>query len=295
MTNVNRDLRARALEVFLALEERPGDPSARDARDAFLARGEDAQKAYRQIQRIWGASAALKPARRQPQRAFMAMAVAASIACVLWLGLPFSSSDYTSAQMPEQVLLAGGHVLTLDAGSAVSQDREDRRDILTLDSGAAYFEIEKRIDPLDVVAGDLTIRVLGTEFAVDRSDDAVTLEVAEGRVEAVWPTGSTVLEGGAKLTLAGGSAVEASIPLDAIAAWRTDRLVAEDQAFASIAAILDRRIQGPVVIASQSLGRELLTGGFSLADPMEALRAAAAVTDAQVIALPPVMTIVTRN
>lgn len=73
--------------------------------------------------------------------------------------------------------------IELAPASAMVMRRE--RPATVLERGAAWFAVAPRIDrpPFVVLAGDATVRVLGTRFHVARRDDRVTVEVDHGVVE----------------------------------------------------------------------------------------------------------------
>lgn len=73
--------------------------------------------------------------------------------------------------------------IELAPASAVLMRRD--RPATILERGAAWFSVAPRVDrpPFTVLAGDTTVRVLGTRFRVARHDDRVTVEVDHGRVE----------------------------------------------------------------------------------------------------------------
>ncbi len=73
--------------------------------------------------------------------------------------------------------------IELAPASAMVMRRD--RPATVLERGAAWFAVAPRIDrpPFVVLAGDATVRVLGTRFHVARLDDRVTVEVDHGVVE----------------------------------------------------------------------------------------------------------------
>ena len=73
--------------------------------------------------------------------------------------------------------------IELAPASAIVMRREQPATLL--ERGAAWFAVAPRIDrpPFVVLAGDATVRVLGTRFHVARRDDHVTVEVDHGVVE----------------------------------------------------------------------------------------------------------------
>lgn len=70
------------------------------------------------------------------------------------------------------------------APASVVVMRHDRPTTM-LERGSAWFAVAPRVDraPFVVIAGDATVRVLGTRFRVARSEDRVVVEVDHGAVE----------------------------------------------------------------------------------------------------------------
>jgi hypothetical protein len=122
-----------------------------------------------------------------------AMAVAAMIAIVLathTAGTPtttFFGDDPTQlvTEAAPSSLSIGDIHLTLDPYSAISMRHESDAPTATLERGAAWFTVAPRADrpAFTVVAGDTTVRVIGTRFRVSRSAEYVTVQVEHGRVD----------------------------------------------------------------------------------------------------------------
>ena len=76
-----------------------------------------------------------------------------------------------------------GEVLQVALECAVVMRRD--RPATLLERGAAWFSVAPRVDrpEFTVLAGDTTVRVLGTRFRVAREGERVTVEVDHGRVE----------------------------------------------------------------------------------------------------------------
>jgi hypothetical protein len=73
------------------------------------------------------------------------------------------------------------------APASVVVMRHDRPTTV-LERGAAWFVVAPRVErpPFVVVAGDTTVRVLGTRFRVARSEERVAVEVEHGAVEVTF-------------------------------------------------------------------------------------------------------------
>lgn len=82
----------------------------------------------------------------------------------------------------------GDATITVDADSALTMygDR-DRGVTIALERGGAMFEVAPRNGrpPFEVLAGEVTVRVIGTRFEVQRSGDHARVAVIEGHVEIV--------------------------------------------------------------------------------------------------------------
>jgi hypothetical protein len=79
--------------------------------------------------------------------------------------------------------------ISLDATSAIEMRRApgNRRSVV-LERGGAWFAVGERGErpTFSVLAGDTTVRVVGTRFRVARSEERVTVEVARGTVEIAF-------------------------------------------------------------------------------------------------------------
>ncbi|MEM9784039.1 MAG: FecR domain-containing protein [Pseudomonadota bacterium] len=297
MDDPRRRLRAEALELFLALQEHPRDARRLRAKERFCEQSTEARRAYEAIVATWQTSGHLRPRRRRVvpmAAAAIAAVMALFIASDFW---PSLNADIASGRATKAIALDADSTITLDAGTALSTDDAAGTQTVSLAEGAAFFDIAPRDRQLDVVADDLVVTVIGTRFSVEHLSDGVSVAVQEGQVQAVWTEGSVVLQTGDRLRLLENATAQVLDTVDpgAIAAWRSDRLVVSDTTFAEVAAVIDRRLPGRVVIASGTIAEARLTAAFSLSDPLEALRAAAAAKDARVIALPPFLTVVAPN
>ena len=122
-----------------------------------------------------------------------AMAVAAMIAIVLATHTTNTPTTTFFGDDPTQLvteaapssLSIGDIHFTLDPYSAVTMRHESDAPTATLERGAAWFTVAPRADrpAFTVVAGDTTVRVIGTRFRVSRSAEYVTVQVEHGRVD----------------------------------------------------------------------------------------------------------------
>jgi transmembrane sensor len=103
-----------------------------------------------------------------------------------------SSSVSTSPRAPEVVALSDASRVTAlarDLELAVEEDAPDRIR-LRLSRGSARFEVTRRPSrSFRVRAGDVTVSVVGTTFAVEVVADRVGVSVEHGVVEVDWGLG----------------------------------------------------------------------------------------------------------
>lgn len=164
--------------------------------------------AWTRIERgIWGridggesAPASLSP--RSPRR-WAPIALALAAAAVLAI---IAVRRNEAVLAPPQLLVADGTparfeagatpsavtygdvYLTLEPHSAVLMSRDPSAPVAILDAGAAWFSVAPRAGkaPFAVLAGDVTVRVVGTRFRVARSAVTVAVNVEHGVVEVAY-------------------------------------------------------------------------------------------------------------
>ncbi len=75
--------------------------------------------------------------------------------------------------------------------------REDHLEVAQLTAGGAWFEVRPNPNrTFRVEAGDVTVEVLGTRFAVERAERGVRVLVDHGRVRVKWKNGERILTNG---------------------------------------------------------------------------------------------------
>lgn len=165
--------------------------------------------------------------------------------------------------------LSDGSRLTLDAGSEVKgRFTRDQRS-LTLVEGNAYFDIARAPErPLDVRAGDVQVKVLGTQFDIRRRPAETIISVEEGHVAVTGAQGlpAVSLTGGLQVTYRTGKGFDASATFDAArsAAWRRGQLYYVDARLGDIIDDVNRYSARPITLADQTLGDLRLTMSFSV-------------------------------
>lgn len=139
----------------------------------------------------------LAPARRPRWPLFALPAVAAAAALVVLFVVPRGEpqapvvvdepSRVVSGDTPSQVSFADAH-LTLDPHTAIVMTRETAGPSVVIDRGRTELVVAPRGDrpPFVVRAADVVVRVVGTQFAVSRSEERVSVEVTHGIVDVQY-------------------------------------------------------------------------------------------------------------
>lgn len=274
-----------AARLFMRLQDRPTDDAALRDRDAFLARGEAEREAYARAARAWTAvGRKQRPKRGGTIAVFLVLAL--SIAGYLsydTVRVAFLA-DVQTASEPTQAELLSGDLVLLDAASAIADDTDgDVRQVRLL-AGAAFFDVETDRQRFLVRAGPVTAEVEGTAFEVSRAGNAVLVAVAEGRVVVSGGAAVRMLSAGefARVT-SDGVVLAGAVDVETVAGWRADRLVTDGMTVAEVAAIIDRRLPGRVVIIGDTLAQREVSGGLDLTNPMQALRTLAAARGARLV------------
>jgi len=213
-----------------------------------------------------------------PRRLVLAggMAVAAVAVATVVLIPPPTARLYESApgKIVDLVLEDGSRV-TLDADSAirVALGSDVRR--VTLERGAAYFEVvHDASHPFQVGVGDRRVIVTGTRFVTALTGDSAQVSLLQGRVvvgmrdaaEGAALDGALILAPGERAVFRPGqSAIEkASAEIEMATAWRKRRLVFQDAPLSDVVAAASRYSDAPLIVADPDLSRIKVTAVLPL-------------------------------
>lgn len=268
-----RELTRQAADIFLQLRDDPDNAELQARRDEFRARGKDECEAYDDLAKTWKASGVMHaPKKLRSLILFFCGLIGASAIAYEPIRIAVFA-DLSTSRVPEQSTLESGDFAYLDADSALVDDTdgEDRR--VELLTGAAFFDVESNARPFSVEVGDITITVVGTSFETAFVDETVLIGVAEGQVnvrrnDQVWE-----LSAGDQLTWSDeiGADIDQRDSTN-MASWRGDRLVVNNLTLGQAAAIIERRLAGPVVFTSGTLRDTRVNGNLDLSEPLKALR-----------------------
>ena len=220
--------------------------------------------------------------------------VAACLVVTLWVGNqwigggePRQQIYVTQVGETRTISLADGSQVQLNTNSElhVSFSREERHTELL--RGEAFFDVARQTArPFTVAAGKANIRVLGTEFNVERNSDNTrvsvtggTVAVSESQVASGLQPESVKLTRNEKVSVSSGglSKVGHTSPEEALD-WTRGVLVFDNTSLAEALEELNRYLKVPAS-AAPSVQDRTLSGTFELSDPENTLKAIAAALD----------------
>jgi len=291
-----------ATDWLLRLDEESGDAGLRAAAEAWRQADPAHARAWHHAERAWRLLATRKPQPALPPRnppavvltsrmarvpvaARLAAGVAAALVvlfAVLYLPATLTRlrADFASETAElRQITLEDGTVVHLSPLTALDvRFTADRRSV-TLLAGEAFFEVAPdRGRPFEVQARELSVTVVGTAFDVRISDDALSVGVQHGAVEAhagFAASPSPVRLGpGDRFVVdrRSGHVRRTKVPPEEVASWRGHKLFVEGATVAEVVDELRRYRSGWIVFAGGGLADQRITGLYDLQDPDAALR-----------------------
>ena len=229
--------------------------------------------------------------------AFVAAVTLAVVLTSRYAAEPAAQLIATAVGQQRSVTLADGSTVDLNTNTIVQIDFDGVERIVNLQKGEAHFQVAKdAARPFLVVAGDTTVRAVGTAFNVRRRPDApVEVIVTEGRVAVLKnaaalvsnspatrtsaATGQNptpepiVLDAGQSLGVDGATRQVTSIGAQAIEqelAWRKGMLVFESERLEHVVEELSRYTEVRFVIVDAAI-RDRPVGGYFRTDDIDGL------------------------
>lgn len=208
----------------------------------------------------------------QPLLAALLLVVSASGAILWFFAEPVPPALLTVTSRHgerKQLALDDGSRLFLDADTAITLRSTPTLQRVVLEHGAIYCEVPHRPERrFEVMAGDLRIADIGTQFGVRRQGGGVVVAVTEGEIEVQPKNGgvSRLIAGqGANLDDTGRHI--GAIDVDAAFAWHDGRLVFDRTPLAEAVAVANHYRRQPLVIADPALEMLPMSGTFNIDDP----------------------------
>lgn len=227
---------------------------------------------------------------RFPLRRWLALGAAAALAITAtlwWTGRnddqTFDQHFATTANGYQQLTLADGSVLELNADSDVQVHFTPGERRVALERGEAHFSVAKNPQrPFIVSAGKLSVRAVGTAFNVRLGVEAVEVLVTEGKVRLSQTAEGSAsspsidfadLVAGQRARVAEGKAPAVdTLPPEAVQeslAWQAPRLSFTETPLADVVQQFNRHNRIQLVIEDPALAARPVGGAFR-ADNVEA-------------------------
>ncbi|HEX5765388.1 MAG TPA: FecR domain-containing protein, partial [Woeseiaceae bacterium] len=219
------------------------------------------------------------PARARPQRRYYQLwTTAAGLALLAVLLLQWFPRDPPlvshRTQLGEQrsVVLADGSIITLNTLSeaAVRFDRSARE--VTLVSGEAMFDVVSDPGrPFIVQTGSVSLKVIGTRFAVYRKKNSTRVAVVDGVVQALplRTRGEPLFVEagmGAIATVEGVTLTDDQFDVEKAIAWTDRRLIFDGAPLAEVVAEFNRYNRTPLIVEDSALANRAITTVFNAHD-----------------------------
>ncbi len=224
-----------------------------------------------------------KPMKRR-RAAFVAALIAASILLLVaapQIGLLLRADYRTTVGGGQDVQLADGTEISLNAQSAIAVNYTDKSRQVTLLAGEAFIKVAPDSSrPFSLVSGNLTVSDIGTVFDVDAKSSSLTIGVQDGQVAAdydhVGQKTRTLLnkDDRLRIDLTTGKGELKKIDGAQIGAWRSGLLLVDAATIGDVVEELQRFHRGLILLRDRDLAQQRVSGVYDLKNPIHALRAA---------------------
>lgn len=272
----------------------------------WLAADSKHREAFARVQAVWHSqpvaqvAAAMTPAKAKPtplrrlRPYWLPLATAAMLVLAVFtfsnLGLRIQADHLTVVGERQRLQLADGSKVLLNTNSAFSSNITAEHKVARLLQGEAFFEVPvSQGQPLEVLAGSVSMRAKGGDFAVRYLDGVAQIQVKNGALDIRSPQSST------EVKLASGDSIrvgpegfshreklDQAIDL----AWIDGRLVFDNCPMSEVLAELRRYYPGWIVNTNSKLEGVAVTGNYRLDNPLDVVRSLAQITSAQLHELP---------
>ncbi|AIZ31791.1 FecR domain-containing protein [Pseudomonas sp. K1(2024)] len=303
------DARARALDEAQDWLIRLQCPSAEDTEhfQAWLSANDHNAHAYVEAEALWNGAQVRRLAgdlhqrrraslRGRLRRHWKPLATAALLLVGLFtfgnLPVRLQADHLTQVGERQRLQLDGGAHVLLNTDSAFASHARDGQQVARLLQGEAYFEVPGGDQPaLEVQAGPLRAQARDTHFAVRYLDGQAQVRVQRGDVDLQAASDQRIrLRAGDSIAVGPeGFGQRQRVDPQKDLAWVEGRLVFENCPMSQVLDELRRYYPGWIINRNPRLETVAVTGNYRLDQPLEALRALAHITSAQVHEYPNVV------
>lgn len=260
--------------------------------------------AFARVQAVWHsqpvaqAAVAMKPVKPDALKRLRAHWLPLATAAILVLGvftfsnlgLRLQADHLTVVGERQRLQLADGSKVLLNTNSAFSSDITAEKKVARLLQGEAFFEVSaSQGQPLEVLAGSVSMRARSGDFAVRYQDGIARIQVKNGALAVRSPQDSAEvkLDSGDSIRV-GPEGFSHREKLDQATdlAWVDGRLVFDNCPMSEVLAELRRYYPGWIVNTNSRLEGVAVTGNYRLDNPLDVIRSLAQITSAQMHELP---------
>jgi len=230
----------------------------------------------------------------------LALVLFAVLGAGIWLLRPNVledlNADFVTARGERRtVILADGTSVLMDADSAIAIAFFSDERKVTLIRGVASFDVAHASTPFRVVGGGGVVTALGTRFDVRLSggEGVVILERGKVSVDRQNTSEPVFLSPGEQVHY-NASAISKVEPVDleTALAWQHGRFVFYRARLSDVIAEIQRYRPGRIIVASDSLASQLVTGSFMLDNAEASLASLQASVGFQSFSLGPYLTLI---
>ena len=204
--------------------------------------------------------------------------------------LPFRADHSTHTGQLQSLQLPDGSQITLGPDSAITTQFEAGQRQVSLLAGMAWFSVNPGLQtPLKVSHNQQQVVASAGAFTLSQDAGFFSVAVEQGNVTV---NDSHRLYSGQWLSIGdNGNTTTGLQAVEQMAAWRHGTLVAENETVAVVVAKIARWLPGKVVIASDWLRHQRISGAFNLTQPRQALDAVVLPLQANIHHLTPWLTV----
>lgn len=275
-------IKAQAASWLARLQAEDRSPSDIAAWQAWVEADPRHRQAFAEATELWELGGAVRLDVREHETLVRRRAVLAGLVVAVtgataggglwWRGRPRRYETAVGEQ--RTVRIADGSSLMLDTRTSLTVAIDDKRRLVELLAGRAFFQV--RTDPLRpfvVKAAGHQMVAMGTAFDVTRHSEKVSVVMLDGQL-ALAPAKATdssspaiYLKTGERAVMDGGQAVIEEADLKHLTAWHKGRLIFESQPLSEAVAEMNRYCTIPIVIESDALGAIRIHGVYRTNDP----------------------------